>query len=146
MGSFKDSIKHQPKQQALVDMKDAKLAKSIKVDPQPALLSRPIHYITKARTQLLIFMIVMYAVVNHFDLFAHPTNSLISNIRMMIFVANLVIIYLGVLFLPEPSKKRGSSLFWRVVQAAAFAYALNILMWLFFSRENLQYVIHHVYD
>lgn len=102
--------------------------------------------VNNSRVQLLIFMAVAYVAVNHLDLFKHATNTLISNIRMMLLLLNLIIIYFGVLFLPDSSKKRGMSMFWRIAQASAFAYALNLLVFLFFSKENLQYVLNTVYD
>ena len=115
MGSSKDSISNRDKPQLKLETKEIKLARPSLKEASPTMLSRPIHYITKARTQLLILLVVLYLAVNHFNLFAHPTNSLVSDIRMMIFTANLVVVYLGVLFLPEPSKKRGSGTFWKLI-------------------------------
>ena len=104
------------------------------------------HLIRKSRTKLLIFMAILYIAVNYLDIFKDPNSSIVSNVRMALFAGNLVIIYLGVMFLPHPSKKRGFSLFWRIIQAATFAYAINILLWLCFSKENLQYVLNRIYD
>lgn len=120
--------------------------KSIAKSSEGISISRPMHIIKNSRTQLLIFMVVLYFFVNYVDLFKDPNSSLVSNIRMASFLANLVMIYLGVLFLPEPSKKRPFPLFWKVVQSAAFAYAINVLLWLCFSKENLQNVLKVVYD
>lgn len=106
----------------------------------------PLHFIKNGRTQLCIFMVIVYLFVNYLDLFKHPTDSLVSNIRMASFALNLLIIYLGVIFLPEPSKVRPFPLFWRFFQAAAFAYAINVLLWLCFSKENLQFILQKVYD
>lgn len=110
------------------------------------ILTKPLHIIRNSRFKLLVFMVVMYITVMYADLFKDPTDSLVSNIRMALFAGNLVIIFMGVQFLPEPSKKRPFPLFWRIAQAAAFAYALNILMWLCFSRENLQFILGRIYD
>lgn len=120
--------------------------KSIASQGEGIIKSRPMHFIKNSRTQLLVFMIVLYIVVNYVDLFKDPNSTLISNIRMASFAANLLIIYLGVIFLPEPSKKRPFGYFWKIVQASAFAYAINVFLWLCFSKENLQYVLTTVYD
>ena len=102
--------------------------------------------VPNAKLQLLIFMIVLYAAVNYLSVFDHATSSLVSDVRRMIFVANLFVIYIGVLVLPEPSKQRGSALFWKVVQASAVAYVLNIFAWLFFSKDNLQIMLRDIFD
>ena len=108
--------------------------------------SKPSHYIKESKVQLLIFMSILYLVINYLDFFQDPNSTIISNLRMAILAANLVVIYLGVLFLPEPSIKRPFSLFWKISQASAFAYSLNILMWLCFNRENLQIILGQIYD
>lgn len=120
--------------------------KNIATKEEGVLLTKPQHYIRNSRVKLLIFLVVGFIAINYMDLFKHPTDSLISNIRMAILAANLAVIFLCVEFLPEPSKRRGWPLFWRIVQAAAFAYALNILLWLCFSRENLQFILGKIYD
>ena len=33
-----------------------------------------------------------------------------------------------------------------MIQALAFTYALNVFFWCFFSPENLQFVLHNIYD
>jgi len=109
-------------------------------------IQKQMHFIRHGKLQLLILLVTLYIVVNYFDLFQDPTDSLVSNIRMASFGANLVIIYLGVLFLPEPSKVRPHPLFWKISQAAALAYAINVLLWLCFSKENLQFILQRVYD
>ena len=109
-------------------------------------IQKQIHFIRHGKLQLLIFLISLYFMVNYLDLFQDPTDSLVSNIRMASFGANLVILYLGVLFLPEPSKIRPHPLFWKISQAAALAYAVNVLLWLCFTKENLQFVLQRVYD
>lgn len=55
-------------------------------------------------------------------------------------------IYLGVLFLPETSKARPFGLFWSFIQSISFTYALNVFVLCFFSKENLQYVLHTIFD
>ena len=56
-------------------------------------------------------------------------------------------LYFGILFLPETSKTRPfQGFFWKVVQALAFTYALNVFFWCFFSKENLQFVLGNIYD
>ena len=145
MGTTKDIMQPRQKIKLLQEQKPPKLRADIMTTHQ-TFSHRPLHVIVNSKTQLAVLLLALYFSVNHLDLFAHPTNSMISNIRMMIFVANLLTIYLAVLFLPEPSKKRGWSLFWKIIQGAAFAYAINILIWLFFSKENLQYVLKNIYD
>lgn len=64
----------------------------------------------------------------------------------MVFGLNLVLVYLGVILLPETSKARPFGLFWRVIQSLAFTYTLNLFALLFFSKENLQLVLHNIFD
>ena len=103
------------------------------------------HSIFSSKVQLLIFAVLLYAHVNHFNYFAHPTNPLISDLRMAIFGMSLVLTYLCYIFLPETSKGRGAW-FWKLVQAVTFTYAMNALFWLFLSKENLQYFLENVVD
>ena len=120
--------------------------KKIATSQEGVIYTKPIHYIKNSRVKLLVFMVVVYIAINYLDLFKDPTSSLVSNIRMAILAANLLVIFLGVQFLPAPSKTRPFPLFWKLVQAAAFAYSLNILLWLCFSRENLQFILGRIYD
>jgi len=146
MGSAKDSTQHKDTGKRPLEFKSLVPLHHKTEVPQIITTSKAIFTITNSRRQLLIFMVVLFLAVNYLDLFKHPTDSLISNIRMMILVINLVVVYLAVVFLPEPSKKRGFALFWKIVQGCAMAYSLNILVWLFFSKENLQYILKNVYD
>lgn len=111
-----------------------------------ASFQHPLHLIKNGRIQLCALMVILYLLANYFDLFKHPTDSLVSNIRMASFSINLLLIYLGVIFLPEPCKVRPFPMLWRFVQGAAFTYAINLLLWVSFSKENLQFILHTVYD
>jgi phosphatidylserine synthase 2 len=146
MGTPTESTQQNRKFGALQEFMVNKLRPQLSPTLTSGVVQKPIHVIANSKIQLTLLAVFLYFAVNHLDLFKHPTNSMISNIRMMIFVANLMVIYLAVLFLPEPSKKRGWSLFWKIIQGAAFAYAINILFWLFFSKENLQFVLQNIYD
>lgn len=89
---------------------------------------------------------MIYYFVNYLRIFEHETNSMISDIRMGIIGTNLFIIYIACLILPKPSIYRPHPGFWRLVQALAFAYLINITFWLFLSKENLQYFLQNIVD
>lgn len=109
--------------------------------------NKVLHKISNSRTQMFVLFLVIFLFVNHFDFFKHPTDSMISNIRMAILGTNLVVVYLGVIFLPATSKGRPfNGLFWKLVQSLTLAYALNVLFLCFFSKENLQLVLRDIFD
>lgn len=114
--------------------------------PSHHISSRPMHYISSSKIQLCCFLVAMYVLINYLDLFKDPESTMISNIRMAIFGLNLMVLYLGVVFLPAPSKKRGFEFFWKLAQSAAFVYCINIAVWLFFDKENLQFILGRIYD
>lgn len=106
---------------------------------------KPPFKISHSRRQLFVLFSAIFMLNFHFTWFDHPTSPLISDLRRAILGFEILLVYFGTLVLPEPSKNRGS-VFWRVVQAIAFTYALNIFVLLFLSKENLQIVLRDIFD
>ena len=64
-----------------------------------------------------VLIIVGYVLLNYCNFYKHPTNSLISDIRMGLIGVNLMIIYVSCLILPKPSIYRPHPYVWRFFQA-----------------------------
>lgn len=80
MGTTKESQKEDHgKPKMLAD--DKKLVSLFAPTP-PQIQAKAIAKVTNSRTQLFILFMVIFLLVNHVDWFRHPTNSMISNIRM----------------------------------------------------------------
>jgi len=71
---------------------------------------------------------------------------MITDIRMAALGTNIFLIYIGILVLPKPSIYRPHPLFWRTIQSLAFTYLINIIFLLFFSYENIKYILTEVID
>jgi phosphatidylserine synthase 2 len=59
---------------------------------------------------------------------------------------NIFLVYIGILVLPKPSIYRPHGVFWRLIQSLAFTYLINITFLLFFSKENLDYILQEIVD
>lgn len=76
----------------------------------------------------------------------HRPEKVLIGSRRIVFGLNLIILYFGVIFLPETSKSRPWGIFWKFVQSLGFTYSLNVFVLCFFSKENLQLVLKNIFD
>lgn len=98
------------------------------------------------RFQLFIFFLFMTVFVFKIEFTDEPNNELIADIRKAIVVTNIWLVYVGCLILPKPSANWPSTRIWRLINACAFAYLINIIFLSFFNKENLIYVLSTVFD
>lgn len=98
------------------------------------------------KVQLGCFFIILYLLSFQMKVWVHPTNAMITELRQAIIGVNLTLVYIGVIVLPTPTIVRPHYLFWRTQQACAFAYLVNITFMLFFSKDNLKWILENVFD
>lgn len=113
---------------------------------KPSVPTRVLHRVPNSRIQLIILFTVIFVACTRLQWFQHPTNSMISDMRMYVCFLFFVLTYLGYFFLPEPSKSKPGKWFWKLVQGLTLAYSIMVFGLLFFSPENLQVLLRDIFD
>src|SRR3990167_6198717 len=113
---------------------------------KPSIPTRVLHRVPNSRVQLIILFTVIFIACTRLQWFQHPTNSMISDMRMYVCFLYFVLAYLGYFFLPEPSKSKPGKWFWKLIQGLTLAYSIMVFGLLFFSKENLQTLLIDIFD
>ena len=95
----------QQKNKIIIEYKDKKIKVGNEKDivSIASLLKKHFPKVRYGKTQLGAFFIVLYLLSFKYQFWAHPTSSMITEIRQAIFGTNMLLVYIGIIVLPKPS-------------------------------------------
>lgn len=144
----KNKLEYSPEKDQFLDQAGIKIKVQDKNDiiSIKSLVKKYFPKVRWGKVQLGFFFIMLYLLSFRYKFFEHPTNTMITELRQAVFGLYMVQVYIGIIVLPTPSIIAPHPLFWRTIQAFGFAYLVIITCLLFFSFDNLSWILANVFD